>query len=632
MNVEQNGFMSVVMTVVISLIIVGVVLVPIIDAGNGGGNGGGGGGGSGTVSVPAGLINSTYVGEAVFMSDQLGFEAISDTDITDTFPMVGSPDLGEDTDVRFGRCMAYLIDDTDYNASQGDAMNHSATLTYSIYDDEWTIDAFRNGTWTVSSWSLDATGHITPVYPNGKSNDMPDTYKVGWLWYDAPQGNYHDMGGMIAGIEVDGNNSDYTYHFVEKGQYIGVFDRNYYDVDYQQNVPVVWFGQVKDDWTMDIEYDVYDPVMQQLHHQEKNVRLYWSDNDLSDLAVLVLDGTEQVDVAVAEVDSYRGIITISETVEGPGAYVPLTISYQETIDAYNNDEWLDYFNIFYMEDGLIDGKLYSEYFAKVGDPKYAMGWDEETDWYTITPAGTFTQSDFWIIFDNGYGLKGDDFESESDVFYVWEFDSDIHFYGDTAITWYNPDYFTRGTFNATFYGTLGHPRNYTSNAEYYASIGTFTPDPNGDYLMFDSSNAMMMMFSPGSYYKWNDYDNMYSCLYAINNGGMVYHHDTQERYDQVQSYYHAISSTEPIEVESLSMSDWTYIIPMTLGYYVYDTEYDPSDAPVQVSESRSANAAADSDSGNNGGMSNTLLAIVPVFLVLGILIYVVQYFRENKGF
>lgn len=629
---SNNGFINMAITVVLGLVIVGVVLVPIIDsAANGGGNGGGGGGGSGTVSVPAGLINPTYVSEAVFMSDQIGFEAITDTDITGTFPLVDSPIIGDDTTVRFGRCEAFLVDDTSYATIQG-GTSYQAILSYSIYTGGWTIDS--SGTWDVTSWSMDATGHLTPTYTNGKGSNMPDTYKVEWLWYDAETGNYHDMGGMIVGLTANDANPSTSYSLVNKGQYIGIFDSGFYDSAYGQTVPITYVGPIGDDWTIDIEYDVYDSVTDQVYHREKNVSLnYDTGTDEIPIISYILD--EENGLAVVETNmNYRGVFSVAQTVDGPGGFKPVTISYQEIYDTIVNEEWEnDYLGLFELEDGLIDGKIYSYIIAKVGEPKYIVDWDDDVG-YIITPAGTFERDDLLITFDNGYGII-----KSSDEWIMWEFASDIQFYGDTQITWYDPDLFVRGTFDATYFPLVGSPRNQQSNVENYASVGTFTPDPNGDYLMFDTNDGVSpTLITPSSWLNIADpqyNSDSFAYLYMAKNGGMYYFHETAENYDSVESYFHLTCPWRAGDTGALAyltMSNSTYVIPMTLGYYVYDTEYDPSDAPVQVSESRSANATADSDSGNNGGMSNTLLAIVPVFLVLGILIYVVQYFRENKGF
>lgn len=89
--------------------------------------------------------------------------------------------------------------------------------------------------------------------------------------------------------------------------------------------------------------------------------------------------------------------------------------------------------------------------------------------------------------------------------------------------------------------------------------------------------------------------------------------------------------------------DYDYFYQGTLSEVDYVSAYYDEDHwvstgnvnPVDGSSASTlvpASASRSVGGSEGGGMSNTLLAIVPVFLVLGILIYVVQYFRENKGF
>lgn len=134
---DDKSLTSMVITVIVALIVTGAVLVPIVSGlSNGGGNGGGGGGSDNVVSVPAGLVNSTYVSGATFMSDELGFEEITDTDITDTFPTLKTPLFGEDTNVAFGRCEAYLVDDTSNNTLYG-GPQYRAILSSVIFHLFW---------------------------------------------------------------------------------------------------------------------------------------------------------------------------------------------------------------------------------------------------------------------------------------------------------------------------------------------------------------------------------------------------------------------------------------------------------------------------------------------------------------
>ena len=625
---EQNVFLTKMIGVVVAFVVLAVVLVPLCDSlagDNGGGGGGSGGGDTGTVVVPDGLVNSTYVSGATFMSDELGFEAITDTDVTSTFPTLKNPLFGNDTNVAFGRCEVYLVDDTSYDTLYS-GTNYQAILSYSIYTGEWTIDAKSNGTWDVGSWTLDTTGHITLTYPNGKGSNMPDTYKVLWMWYDSETSNYHDMGGMIVGLKANSTNAGDTYSLVNKGQYVGIFG-TYYDTTYRQEVPIVYMGQIGDDWTIDIEYDVYDSVSAQVYHQEKTVSLEYTGDDLSiPIITNVID--EETGLAVVESDVYRGIFTVSQTVDGPGGFRPVTISYQEIYDAVVNEEWnSDYLNLFELEDGLIDGKIYSYIIAKVGDPRYIMDWEDD-DGPTVTPAGTFARDDFLFTFDNGYGmLKGN---------YVWVFDSDIQFYGDTKITWYDPDVFVRGTFDATFFPSVGQPRNQQSNVENYVSTGTFTPDSNGDYLMFDTNDGVYpTMIAPSS---WLNIANPeygssnFAYLYMAKNGNMFYYHNTAERYDTVKSYFHLIcpfNASNTGNVENLSQSNATYVIPMTLGYYTYDPEYDAENNPIQIGNDRSASASAETDTGNDG-TTGTLIRTIPIFVALGLIVGIVGMFYQNR--
>lgn len=459
---------------------------------------------------------------------------------------------------------------------------------------------------------------------------MPYTYKVEWLWYDSETSNYHDMGGMIAGLKANGTNSGYTYSLINKGQYIGIFTGGFYDTDYGQEVPITYMGQIGDDWTIDIEYDVYVPVSDQVqvYHQEKTVSLLYTGDDLSiPIITNVID--EETGLAVAQSDRYRGVFTVSQTVDGPGGFRPVTVSYQEIYDAVTNDEWdNDYLGLFELEEGLIDGKIYSYIIAKVGDPRYIMDWDENNG-YTVTPAGTFTRDDFLLTFDNGYGML-----KEGEAWYVWVFDSDIQFYGDTKITWYDSDVFVRGTFDATFFPSVGQPRNQQSNVENYVSTGTFTPDSNGDYLMFDTNDEVYpTMIAPSSWLNIADPEygsdtNAY--LYLAENGNMFYYHNTAERYDTVKSYFHLIcpfnAASATGSVVNLSQSNSTYVIPMTLGYYTYDPEYDAENNPIRITIQPS-NASAE-DNGDLGTVG-TIMTVIPVFVVLAILIYAVQYLRAR---
>lgn len=616
---EQTTFLSKTISIVVAVIVVAVVLMPICDAIAHGGSGGGGGGGGGSdddVITLSGLPNGSYVSEAIFMTDELGFRAITDTDITSTFPTGPTPLVESSGTVKYGRAEAYMIDESYYD-NGGDIRYFEAWLYYSLYDDSWYINAWYYGVYEIGGWSLSSDGYLTPDYSYGKDNNMPDTYKVMYLWYDAEEGNYHDLGGMPINAKVESNtNNDYSHSLVTIGDYIGVAGDYYYE-DADDYVFVIYMGTIGEDWKVEIEFDYHNYREGTVTHVTQTVSLTYWDGD-QEVEGPKWDAISSLDNGIGYANDHDNVFTVEKTVECGGGYRPLVLDYEEI--AQEIEEYGDYGDFF-----GVDGMIYSDAIAKVGAPKYIEGDNED-----FVQDGTFQQSDFSLIFDNGYGRI---LWTETGGGY-FAFTEDIVFNAVTKITWYNPDYFVRGTVQHTFFTVMGQSAYTTSREAANALVGAFVEDPNGSYLkpIADAfEEAYSSLITPNSWYEMKDGDIEYGNVYLTESDTALYYIGAYR--DYVESYYsivfpslHASSSVYNQEIGFGSMSQ--YIFPMSLVYATYDETYD-GETTVSVSRDVSSVAATDDD-GNNGGIANTLISIIPVFVIMAILMGAVALFYQNK--
>lgn len=604
--------------IIVAVIVAAVVLVPICNSLTEG-NGGSGGGGVTGIQV----ANPNYVSPSVFMTDEIGWTAMTNTDMEAYFPTSGDYIEGY-SNIVSGRNKIAFVDDISMT---------ECTLTY------WNryLDSSSNGNpiWYISfpgqvegfgdasSWSLSSDGNITITYKvSGMSNYTTKTFKALYLWYDAPTGNYHNL----SGITYD-QNLEKLGGFAGVGDYIGISGQ----VQSQYNpgmLPFVYMGQIPESMNVSISYTDYqfDQATETITPIPSTANI---DLTAISYSVQLEDGRYYFPTAFAVAPTY--------TFEGHYEDRVMTLDWIKQKMSEDDGLWgFDYSDAPGYEDTI----LCFNGFGKIGT--MAQYWVYPTDgqWSEgrMERVAT-TAADFAMVFDNGYGTgcllqieREKEVGSETWSYQGLEITEDIVL-GEVNISSYDTAYLSKANMgNVMYYRDTFMNNQFTGQyiAQFSENANGFWLIPNSEVISdedFDWSSVPEDFLIPNPV-SWETAlannpititnlavkDAIYPYYdFILDNTGKAYMFESpSSEYERQGPEYNEVAIWTP------GTSPLNCAIPMSYDYRV-----------LAAGEGDSSNGGG-SSGGNDLGVAGTIIGIIPVFVILAILMGAAGLFYQNR--